>query len=718
MKLTLSKNAEEVLKKRILQRNSSGEVTETAEEMFDRVASFVAQADARYGASEQEVKNTKQEFYDLMASLDFLPNSPTLMNAGSKMGQLSGCYVIPVDDSMESIFEAMRETALVHKSGGGSGSDFSKLRPKGSIISTTKKGSTGPISFMKLFNNSTNTINEASARRGAIMGILRVDHPDILDFITVKDDPRELNNFNVSVAVTEKFMEAVKNDREYELIDPHTKNAVKTLRANDVYGLIVEMAWKNAEPGIVFIDEINNKNTTPGVGKIESTNVCGEQPLLPYESCNLGSINLSRMIMDDKGKVSIDFKKLGRVVRSAVRFLDNVIDVNNFPITKIDTATKANRKIGLGVMGFADMLMALGIPYNSEEGIATAQRVMKFISEEGRRMSEKIGEERGSFPNMEKSIWSEQGFPAMRNATVTTIAPSGTISIIAGCSSGIEPIFAISFTRKNILDLGDFSMTETHPLFSQVAKEKGFYDEFLFEKIAKKGSIKDFGEIPEEVKRIFVTSHDISPDWHVKMQAAFQDNIDNAVSKTVNMPHDATTLDVRRVFDLAYKLKCKGVTVYRDKSRDKQVLNIGSEGGSKESGDSQSIQSGKIAVKVIEQPMRPRKRPEVVTGKTYKMMSGCGRLFVTISEDEKGMVEVIARMGKSGGCEGSQVEAISRLVSTALRGGMDPKDLLKELRGIRCSKPLLTKDGAVLSCADAISRAIQKYLDDSGKLKI
>ncbi len=572
IKLTL--NAIKVLEKRYLKKDFEGNVIETPKEMFRRVAKNIAQADLKYGASESTVRKTEKAFYTMMTRLEFLPNSPTLMNAGRDLQQLSACFVLPIEDDMESIFEALKYTALIHKSGGGTGFSFSRLRQAGARVRSTSGVASGPISFMKVFNVATEVIKQGGTRRGANMAILRVDHPDILDFIVAKERENSLNNFNISVGITEKFMQAVENDGDYELIDPRTKKPVNTLSARRVFDLIITMAWKNGEPGIVFLDRLNKDNPTPSLGEIESTNPCGEQPLLPYESCNLGSINLSKMISYHGGEAKIDYPKLRKTVRTAVHFLDNVIDMNNYPLSEIAEMTHANRKIGLGVMGFADMLIMLNVPYNSEEAIRIGEEVMKFIHDEGVLMSQELARERGPFPNFKESIFRNE--EPRRNATITTIAPTGTISIIAGCSSGIEPIFAISYVRKNILDQGD-ELIEVNPLFERIAYEKGFYSEDLMREIATKGSIQNMHRIPEDIRRIFVTAHDITPEDHIRMQAAFQKYTDNAVSKTVNFPSYATTQDVEKVYLLAYKLGCKGVTIYRDQSRKKQVLNIVSE---------------------------------------------------------------------------------------------------------------------------------------------
>jgi len=560
----LTVNALEVLNRRYLLKDETERIVENPAQMFLRVAKAVAKVDRNYG---EDPRESEKIFYRMMTRLEFIPNSPTIFNAGTELGQLSACFVLPVEDSLESIFGAVTNMALIEKSGGGVGFDFSRLRPKGDIVMSTKGVASGPVSFMRVFDTATEVIKAGGKRRGAMMGVLRVDHPDIIEFITSKQTSELLSNFNISVAITDEFMKTLEEDGEYRLINPRNKERVRELKAKDVWNLMAKSAWASGDPGAIFIDEVNRDNPTPEIGRIESTNPCGEQPLLPYESCNLGSINLSRMVEDGK----INWEKLRETVREAVHFLDNVIDANNYPLKKIEAITKANRKIGLGVMGFADMLLKLGIRYASEEALRLAEKLMRFIEEESHKMSVETGEERGSFPNFEKSIWKDK-HSAMRNATVTTIAPTGSISIIAGCSSGIEPIFAISFIR-NVL--GGTRLFETNPLFEMMAKERGFYGAQLLEDIARTGSVQRIKGVPDDVKKVFVTALDIEPEWHVRMQAAFQKYTDNAVSKTVNLPSEASVEDVRRVFELAWKLKCKGVTVFRYGSKPEQVLYVG-----------------------------------------------------------------------------------------------------------------------------------------------
>jgi ribonucleoside-diphosphate reductase alpha chain len=563
----LTVNALEVLRKRYLLKDVNEQIIETPAEMFTRVARAVAASEKKY---HEEPKKSEKTFYDMMTRLEFVPNSPTLFNAGTPLGQLSACFVLPIGDSLESIFTAVKNMALIEQTGGGVGFDFSRLRPKGDIVKSTKGIASGPLSFMRVFDVSTEIIKAGGKRRGAMMAILRVDHPNILEFITSKQQPGFLSNFNISAAATDEFMQAVETDSEYWLVNPRDKEKTSKLIAKDVWNLMAQSAWQSGDPGVVFIDEINRHNPTPEVGKIESTNPCAEQPLLPYESCNLGSINLSRMVED--GKIAWD--KLKVAVRNAVQFLDDVIDANKYPLLETDKITRANRKIGLGVMGFADMLIKLRVPYDSEKALSVAEQLMKFIEEEAHKKSIELGEERGSFPNFDKSIWKDK-YGSMRNATVTTIAPTGSISIIAGCSSGIEPLFAISFIR-NVLS--GTRLFETNPLFELVAKERGFYSGGLLEEIARTGSVQDNDRVPEDVRELFVTALEIRPEWHVRLQAAFQKYTDNAVSKTVNLPSEATVEDVKSVYELAWKLKCKGVTVFRYGSKPEQVLYIGQVG--------------------------------------------------------------------------------------------------------------------------------------------
>jgi ribonucleoside-diphosphate reductase alpha chain len=689
----LTKNALTVLEKRYLKRDKDGTILESAVDMFQRVARSIAAADKIFD-EKADTSLLADAFYKIMTNFEFLPNSPTLMNAGRELGQLSACFVLPVADSMEQIFDAVKYTALIHKSGGGTGFSFSRLRPANDVVMSTKGISSGPISFMRVFDAATETIKQGGTRRGANMGILRVDHPDIIDFIMCKDDQKHLNNFNISVGITEAFMEAVEKDADYEIFNPRDGKPCGQQNARKVFSRIVKQAWKNGEPGIIFLDRLNKDNPTPQVGEIESTNPCGEQPLLPYESCNLGSINLGKMVRHDE----VDWKRLKEVILLAVHFLDNVIEVNNYPLTQIDEMTRSNRKIGLGVMGWADMLIMLGIPYDSPEAISLGEKVMKFINDEGHAASRELARIRGAFPNFPGSIYDRPGGSPIRNATVTTIAPTGTISIIANASSGVEPLFAVSYVRqvmdKNIL-------VEVNPIFEQLAKERKFYSEELMQKIAEHGTIHDMAEIPDDIRRIFVTAHDITPEIHIEMQAAFQKHTDNAVSKTVNFPNTATIDDVENVYRLAYKMACKGVTIYRDGSRDEQVLSTGKK-------------DEKPAHATEDKKSHKRERPKALQGWTYQMQTGCGPIYITVNEDKAGLFELFTTMGKAGGCASSQCEAIGRMVSLAWRSGVQARQVVKQLLGISCHIPSGFGDSRVLSCADAVAKAIQAHMQAKG----
>ena len=686
----LQANSVTVLKKRYLRKKESGEM-ETPKDLFIRVAKNISQAELKFDP-QADVDSVAEMFYNQMATLKFLPNSPTLMNAGNALQQLSACFVLPVEDSLEGIFEAVKYTALIHKSGGGTGFSFTRLRPKDDSVKTTKGVSSGPVSFMSVFDAATETIKQGGMRRGANMGILRVDHPDIMDFIYAKQDKTKLTNFNLSVGITEEFMKSVKKGTDYDLLTPRDRKKVGSKNAKEVFNEMVRLAWEGGDPGIIFLDRINNANPTPAEGEMESTNPCGEQPLLPYESCNLGSINLVQFVKNGK----IDWDDLKNTCCIAVRFLDNVIEMNNYPIKQIDEMTKKNRKIGLGIMGWADMLVMLDIPYNSDKAIALAEEVMKFIRDEGRKMSVKLAETRGSFPGFDKSIYPALGFKAMRNATITTIAPTGTISIIAGASSGIEPYFALAYYR-NVMD--NNKLPEVNPYFLAKAHEGKFYSESLLNKLADAGNAHNLTEVPEDIRKIFVTSHEISPEWHVKMQAAFQKYTDNAVSKTVNFENSATIEDVEKAYMLAYDLGCKGITIYRDGSRDNQVLNIG------------KVKEEAPVEVPVPVPAKPKERPAILIGKTTEITTGCGKMYVTINQDQEGNVfEVFTSIGKAGGCAQSQSEAIGRLISLNLRSGVEPEFIIKQLKGISCHMPYGFGSQRVLSCADAVGKALDEAI--------
>jgi ribonucleoside-diphosphate reductase alpha chain len=692
----LSPSAVKVLEKRYLKRTADGKPLETPADMLARVAENIAQADRLYHP-EEPLDAVIAEFYAVMTALEFLPNTPTLMNAGRELQQLSACFVLPVDDSMESIFGAIRDAALVHQSGGGTGFSFSRLRPKNDLVKSTMGVASGPVSFMRVFDMATETIKQGGTRRGANMGILRVDHPDIVEFIRAKEDEHILNNFNISVGVTEEFMGAVLTGDDYALRNPRDRKEVGRLNAREIFDLIVNLAWKNGEPGIVFLDRLNRDNPTPGLGEIESTNPCGEQPLLPYESCNLGSINLAIMAKDG----GVDWERLRRVTWTAVHFLDNVIDMNRYPLPQIAEMTKSNRKVGLGVMGWADLLVELGIGYDSEEAMRLAHESMGFIHEEAIKASEELALERGVFPNWEDSLWKVKG-KRVRNATLTTIAPTGTISIIAGCSSGVEPIFALAYIR-NVMD--NTELPEAHPALERVLRERGLYSEGLMKSIAAVGGLHDM-DVPDDLKKAFVTAHDVSPEWHIRMQAAFQDHVDNAVSKTVNFPKEARPEDVERVYLLAYELGVKGVTIYRDGSRQEQVLNIG-EVKRKANGDGGQLELGSQGATTM--PVRASRSP-VLRGETREKVTGCGSLYVTVNEDDFGPREIFANMGKAGGCASASTEAIGRLISLAFRYGVPPDKIVKQIRGIRCHVPLGFGPNQILSCPDAIGKALaDKY---------
>ena len=696
-----SANAITVLKRRYLKKDENGKVQENPQEMLWRVARTIAAGDRNYNPKAKTDK-LALSFYELMANLDFMPNSPTLMNASRELGQLSACFVLPIEDSMPSIFEAVKQTALIHQSGGGTGFSFSRIRPRNDVVHSTKGISSGPLSFMSVFDCATETIKQGGTRRGANMAILRVDHPDIMDFIKIKADLSVLNNFNLSVAITDDFMRALTENSDYPLLNPRNKEVVKQQNAAKLFRQIVKQAWLSGEPGIVFIDRINAENPTPAAGEIESTNPCGEQPLLPYESCNLGSINLANMVRDK----AVDFAKLGRTVDLAVHFLDNVVDINKYPLPEIERMTKQNRKIGLGVMGFADLLIQLEIPYSSPEAVTLAEEVMGFIDDRALAASIALGKERGPFPNFPESIYGlRDPRTPVRNATRTTIAPTGTISILAGCSSGVEPLFAVAFLRR-VMDNDE--LFEVNPLFEKIAREEEFYSHDLVKAIAHHGTVADLEEIPAKYRRVFETAHDITPRNHLEIQAAFQRHTNNAVSKTINFPHSATEEEVRDAYLLAYELGCKGVTIYRDGCRDNQVLNIG-----------KTDQKATPAT-LPPLPQKPvkRDRPPMLTGCTYQMSTGCGPMYVTINQDEgKHLFELFNTVGKAGGCAASQCEAIGRLVSLAWRSGMAPEPIVKQLIGISCHKPAGFGERKVTSCADAIAQAIRQHIEKTNGCK-
>ena len=694
--MELTENALKVLEKRYFRKDENGVLIEDWQKMLTRVAANIASGD----------EEKTRRFYRLMDAGYFLPNSPTLMNAGGDLQQLSACFVLPLEDSMESIFETVKNAALIHKSGGGTGFSFSRLREANARVRSTNGVSSGPLSFLKVFNAATDAVKQGGTRRGANMAILNVDHPQILDFITCKENPAALNNFNISVGVTEEFMQAVANDDEYNLISPHTGAISKKLKARDVFALIVKMAHKNGEPGIVFLDRLNNANPTPALGKIESTNPCGEQPLLPYEACNLGSINLALLIKDG----DVNWDKLKEVVQDSVDFLDAAIDVSKFPLPQIENISKANRKIGLGVMGWADLLFQLKIPYASEEAVTLAAKLMEFIDFYAKKHSSELAVKKSAFPNFPESIYANGSLKretlnqdweslkekikkeGIRNATLTTIAPTGTISMIADTSSGIEPQFSLAYV-KNVMD-GE-KLLYVNKYLQKALEEKGIYNKKLLEEILTRGSLACIEDIPEELQKVFQTAHDISPEWHIRMQAAFQKYTDNAVSKTINFPNSATVEDIQSAYELAYHLGCKGVTVYRDGSRESQVLYLGTQMTTSEKTD---------------QKVAPRTRPEITKGITQRLETGCGHMYVTINTDAQGACEVFIQMGKVGGCASAQLEAIARLVSLALRSQIKIESITRQLKGIRCQSPMWNKGKMITSCGDAVGQALEQFV--------
>ncbi|MDD5731611.1 MAG: vitamin B12-dependent ribonucleotide reductase [Patescibacteria group bacterium] len=708
-RLFLSDNAVEILGKRYLKKDAEGNPIEKPEAMFERVAHHIAEGDLNFESSKDNVKNTEIEFYNTMVDLDFLPNSPTLRGAGRSIHQLSACFVLPIEDDMEGIFNSLKNMALVHKGGGGTGFSFGRIRPEGDTVGTTGGVAGGPLGFMQIFNTTGGELMQGGTRVGANMGILPVHHPDILKFIDAKQDNKSFQNFNFSVAITDDFMKKMEKGENYDLINPRNKEKWGSLNAKDVFEKMVNNAWKNGDPGIIFIDRINKDNFTPQLGEIESTNPCGEQPLLPHESCNLGSINLANMI---KGK-NIDWDHYKKTIYTAVHFLDNVIEMNKYRVPEIETTTKGNRKIGLGVMGWADMLIRLGIPYNSEEATKLAEKVMKFLQEEGRKVSIELAKTRGVFPNWKGSVWEKKKIK-VRNAAVTTIAPTGTLSMIGNCSGGIEPLFAVAYSKKSIWQKDGTAKVEqffVNPLFEFFAKKEGFWSEDLVKKVAKKNSIQDIAEIPAKWKKVFVTSHDIAPEWHLKTQAAFQKYTDNAVSKTINFPNEATVDDVRQAYLLSYKLGCKGTTIYRDGSKDTQVFTTEATYKDKDKNPPAGGEEPK-------RELTPRKRPKVTHGITEKVKTGCGNLYVTINFDEFGPFEVFTAMGKAGGCASSQLEALGRIVSFSLRAGLPVAEIIDQLRGIRCPSPIWQEGDLILSCSDAIAKVLTSHTGSAEQPKL
>ena len=745
-------NARLVLARRYLKKDEAGNPTEEPETMFWRVARVIAEEDRSHGASPAAVEELARQFYELMTTGKFEPNSPTLMNAGRPLGQLSACFVLPVDDALSNgrsgIYDTLRSMALVHQSGGGTGFSFSRIRPTGDNVRSTMGVASGPVSFMKLYDASTEVVKQGGTRRGANMGILRVDHPDIREFITCKDDTSQVTNFNISVAITDAFMAAVREDREYELVNPRTGKIAGSENAREIFDMIVHGAWKTGEPGVFFIDRANEYNPVPRLGHYEATNPCGEQPLLAYDVCNLGSINVGVFIRKDAERITepadkVDWDALARVVHLSTHFLDNVIDANRYPLDAITELAQNIRRIGLGIMGWADLLVRVGVPYNSEEGVELGRRLMEFVNEESRRASERLAETRGVFPAWEESIWGPDATCArradgsrirperrLRNCNLTTVAPTGTISIFAGCSGGIEPLFAVAFMRNQ----AGAMMPDVNDDFVRMAQAQGWYSDELMERIATEGHIH-FDEVPAEVQRIFVTSHDIAPEWHVRMQAGYQEHTDSAISKTTNFSFHATEREVREIYELAFDLGCKGVTVYRDGSRPMQVLSTGKTGKEETGGAPLTVELESQLADAREEVHQlrvelerlhrqreeqdqdaragrhKRQRPAVLRGRTVKMNSPLGDLYVTINEDESGRAfEVFCTLGKAGGAAMADTEAIGRLASLALRSGVPITAVRDQLRGISCDRAVGIGPNKVLSAPDAVAQAIEHYL--------
>ncbi|HXI64105.1 MAG TPA: vitamin B12-dependent ribonucleotide reductase [Gemmatimonadales bacterium] len=749
--LDLSPNAVTVLERRYLIKDDQGRPVERPEDLFWRVARTVAEPDRAYGASDKAVEGLADTFFELMATRVWMPNSPTLMNAGRPLGQLSACFVLPVDDALSNgqsgIYDTLRAMALVHQSGGGTGFSFSRLRPKNDVVRSTMGVASGPVSFMKLYDASTDVVKQGGTRRGANMGILRGDHPDILEFIGCKDDLTQVTNFNISVAVTDAFMKAVEDGASYDLVHPRTGAVVGQLDARTVFRKIVHGAWKTGEPGVYFIDRANYYNPVPRLGSYEATNPCGEQPLLPYDVCNLGSINLGLFVKDG----GVDWDRLRTAVHLCTHFLDNVIDANKYPLAEIDSLAKRIRRIGLGVMGWADLLVRLGIPYNSDDGVALGRKIMDFVDEEAKAASEKLAEQRGVFAEWERSIWGPDATCArgpkgervrpmrrLRNCNLTTVAPTGTISIIAGCSSGIEPLFAVAFMRNQAGVL----MPDVNEDFVAIAKQEGWYSDGLMQQIAETGHIH-FDAVPAKWQRVFVTAHDVTPEWHIQMQAAFQEFTDSAISKTCNFANDATEDYVEKIYRYAYKLGCKGVTVYRDGAREMQVLSTGStakkvqeQATASGGGTSAPAQPGALAeamgrIAELEaelartrdklhdaeaenlQRRAKRSRPDLLKGATRRVETPLGTMYVNITEDDKGQpFEVFISLGKAGGALMADVEAIGRLISLALRSGVPMPEVYRQLRGISSDRVVGLGPNKVLSVPDAIGIAIEKWMQD------
>jgi ribonucleoside-diphosphate reductase alpha chain len=717
----LTPNALTVLQKRALLRDEKGEVVETPDQLFRRVARTMASAERSTATSEEAMSQWEEKFEEMLSSLEFIPGQ-ALRNATADRLTLSACLVLPVEDSIDGIMRAIAENVIAHKATCGTGFNFSRLRSRNASVGSTGELAAGPVTFMKAFDATQGTIRTKGGRNQGAMAILNIDHPDIEEFIQVKDDPAQMTHYNISVGVTDALMDAWKKDADFDLVDPHTKRVVKTVRARELFRKISEHAWKTGDPGVIFLDAMNERNPMPKLGPLDATNPCGEQPLHPYDTCNLGSIVLPRMVRSQDGvTVEMDWEKLRETIQRAVRFLDNTIDLNRYPLEKIAEVSRANRRIGLGVMGFADLLILLGIPYNSEEAVKLAEELMAFVTTTARAYSVTLGQEKGSFSNFPESIWAGE-FSTLRNMALTTIAPTGYTSIVAGCSSGIEPLFALAFQRKN--SMGGEDQVEVNQLFEAVAKREGFYSPALMEKIAETGSCQGLADVPEKWQKIFVTSHEISPEWDVKIQAAFQKYTDNAVSKTINFPHRASVEDIEAVYRLAHELHCKGVTIFRDGSKDIQVMHVGTKEKKEEKDVAATEREESLAVVVPGlvpgHKIVPRERPEVTRGRTYKISTAYGSLFVTINDDAEAQpFEVFATIGKAGGFFAAKSEAICRMISLALRSGISAEDVIAQLKGIRGPMPSWGKKGMILSIPDAIAQILEEHLKkDQAKLNL
>ncbi|NLX07466.1 MAG: vitamin B12-dependent ribonucleotide reductase [Phycisphaerae bacterium] len=742
--LRLSENARRVLEARYLKKDKNGNPLETAEEMFRRVARTIASVEARYGAGPADLADLEEQYYELMASGQFMPNSPTLMNAGREMGMLSACFVLPVRDSIDEIFESIKHTALIQKAGGGTGFAFDELRPTGDYIRSSGGTTSGPISFWRAFSEATNAIQQGAFRRGANMGMMYIHHPDILKFIHAKQDLQQFTNYNISVKITDAWMDeflkqpnsphVARNPRTGEEfyfprdldIWSYTVESLLPVRNEDgsprevkpgsvytrqeMWDLVVRNAHATGEPGVVFMDRINRDNPTPHLGRIEATNPCGEQPLLPYEACNLGSVNVGYFVGDEGGEAAFDWDGLGDAVDVSVRFLDDVIDANRYPLPQIEQMCKANRKIGLGVMGFADALFKLGIGYNTDEAVRFAEALMKFVNERGHRMSEKLARERGCFPNWQGSVWDTKFSKPMRNAAVTTVAPTGTISILANCSSGIEPLFSLVFYRNVLKERKDKSpMLEINEQFRQAAVEQGFYSEDLMSRIAKEGTLAHVAEVPDEIKQVFVCAHDIEPQWHLKMQAAFQRHCDASISKTINFPHDAKVEDVDQIYREAYRLECKGITVYRDGCRQDQPM--ATEKSKKATGSEPGAAKGEASTEAPAPKFEPVAVPECLPAVRIRQVTPFGHMHVSITVDPRRQkeLEVFAQLGKGGDVAASDLEAICRMISLFLRSGGSLRHVIDQLKDIGSSLSIPSKGGRIMSLGDGLAKGLQRY---------